>query len=955
MAKSSGKSTKKSGDTKKGSTEAGKKAEKGTSKTVKDSASKKKSTAKKATTKKTAKKDEKVKETKTKKTTAKKEVALKCKFCQKTMNSQKTLKIHEKNCQTKKDKETEKKLKAAMLKMKDDYEDDRESIVDQFQKREEALHSELDEMRTILRMEIDKHRKELDMIRKVEKQVAGVIEKQPESDYESVHLPDGKPRAIDMIPTPLPEIPKKIIEPVQIDTELSDSAEPSTVPVPVKSNETVDSEPEPTISTELVPEDLKEPDEKVTGVQEEKLPTEEKDSEPTSTTPKPVEPAPSISGLSRSDIEELVKSLLKESAIDISAPSADIPDLEELTTKVRQIFGRLDTLDSNLDRFNNDMKKTFEKIEKESNIRRMTKELEKVSDKVNDMMEDIGFGEDLSVTKIPPTILEIVYQATLDDIHLEIVRTKGATALEEVRLKTSGSELFKFDGRKIVTDNLARSISANHISAKQIQTTYDVLLERLLETVPHHKAKNFRGMIKVKSQEFAVDRATILTKEYDRLEKIIESTSQMVAAISAQSNARKLEVQGALEDIKNNLLAAKADQEEIELLRIKIEEQEEKDIGLENELALIKAEIEMKEQIKEKGQEDGPAIIVPGETIDAEEIIKDKSEIVESEPDISPVVLESIQKGANSKTAIVRETGLEEDDVLEAIAGLVKDKKVIEKKIGKRIKYLTPEQDLDEKLQEDKKKDKPGKKSKKEKAPAKKEGKKREKSDSKEPITESDKPAKPKAIKKKPEAKAKDKKEDKNLPEKEKKPKKTTVASKKKETTKKEEKKPAPSEKAIKKGKKKKPVDEKQKEPKKQPKAEKKKEEKTQVKEIKDPKKEEKKPASSSKKEISPSKEEAKEKHVDDALPVITKKLGDLSEDERRVLDAMTKEGMTISGIQSKVGKSLKRFALLRALRVLIDSGYVGIIRKGRMDLYQKINVKKMDKTKQNKNKQEVK
>ena len=94
---------------------------------------------------------------------------------------------------------------------------------------------------------------------------------------------------------------------------------------------------------------------------------------------------------------------------------------------------------------------------------------------------------------------------------------------------------------------------------------------------------------------------------------------------------------------------------------------------------------------------------------------------------------------------------------------------------------------------------------------------------------------------------------------------------------------------------------------------------------------------------------------MDDALPVITKKLEDLSDDERQVLNVISKDGMTISGIQSKVGKSLKRFALLRALRVLIDSGYVGIITKGRMDLYQKINFSKMDKTKQNKSKQELK
>ena len=133
-------------------------------------------------------------------------------------------------------------------------------------------------------------------------------------------------------------------------------------------------------------------------------------------------------------------------------------------------------------------------------------------------------------------------------------------------------------------------------------------------------------------------------------------------------------------------------------------------------------------------------------------------------------------------------------------------------------------------------------------------------------------------------------------------------------------------------------------------------------KEEKKPKKEEKKEPVEKKEKAQPKKEaekpekkEPEEKHIDDELPVISKKLEDLSDDEKRVLDVISEGGMTISGIQSKVGKDLKRFALLRALRVLIDSGYVGIIRKGRMDLYQKINVKKMDKMKQNKNKTEVK
>ncbi len=953
MAKSSGKSTKKSestkesGDTKKASTKAGKKVEKDTSTKVgesKTTSTMKKSTTKKATPPKTSNKEKEIKEEEIKEKSdnkksspkkAKKEPALKCKFCQKTMNNQKTLKIHERNCQTKKDQEIEKKLNASMLKMKDDFEDEQQSIVKQFQKREDALQNELDEMRTVLRMELDKHRKELEMIRKVEKQVAEVAERQSEPIHEPIHTPDGQPRAIDMIPTPLPNIPKKIIEPVPIEED----TEPKEEPLPVIRPE--EEHPEPAAMTPN-----SEPKTVVESVPEE------------SSAPESIQkPVPAVTGLYKEEIEELVKSLVKESASDLPSSAGDMPDLEEFKTKMRQISGRLDSLDTKIDRFNNDMRKSFERIEKDSNLWKIQKELDKVSDKIIDMMEDIGFSEDLSVTKIPPTILEIVYQATLDDIHFEIVRTKGAqdaetiarTALEEVRLKTSGSELFKFDGRKIVTDNLARSISANLISAKQIQTTYDVLLDRLLETVPHHKAKNFRGMIKVKSQEFAVDRATVLTKEYDRLEKIIESTSQMVAAISAQSNAKNLEVQETLEDIKNNLLAEKASKEDIELMRIKMQEQDEKDAQLDNELALLKAEIEMKEQIKAKEDTEDLAIIVPGEVIDAEEIIKDTAEIEEPKPDISPAVLESIQKGASSKTAIIRDTSMEEDDVLAAIAGLVKDKKIIEKKIGKRIKYLTPEQELDEKLEKDKEKDMLDKKPKKVTSSKKKEEKE-------EPQKEE-----------KPSTKA-SKKKDKPSPKKE-----SKEPVKEKVTAKKEEPKPKKEAKPEKKAKKPEPKKEEPK-PKKEVKPEKetrkpepKKEEPKPKKEAKpekatktpDPKKE----APNSKKEAKPEKEakrpekevKPKEEHVDDALPVITKKLEDLSGDERQVLNVISKEGMTISGIQSKVGKSLKRFALLRALRVLIDSGYVGIITKGRMDLYQKINVTKMDKKKQNKTEMEVK
>ncbi|MCK5397865.1 MAG: hypothetical protein KAJ33_06435 [Thermoplasmata archaeon] len=940
MAKTSGKSTKKSGNTEKSVSDTEKKAKKTTSKRPKGSASKK-----------SAPKQEKKTGT-NKKSTAKKNEFI-CEFCQKPMKTLNTLKTHERNCKIKKDQDGKKDFETALIKIKDESDDERQALEERFIKREDALQKELDEMRTVLRMEIDRHHKELDMIRKVEKDVHAVADKQaiahtiedrqaipepmdaelPEDVPQVITQkapPEGSPKAIDMIPTPLPEIPKKaivpdIVQPPEIAPEPEETPAP---PAPVE----IEKAPEP--AEVPVPEAVPAPE---TIASDSVIP----------------------SGMSKEDIEELVKSIVQNQEMKISGASQDsVPQLDELISKIRNISGKLDSQDTKIDRFNKDIKRELENFEKESNIKRMEKEMEKISDKVIDMMEDIGFSENLSVSKIPPTILEIVYQATLDDIHIELVKVKGPqdaesiskAALEEVRLKTSGSELFKFDGRKIVTDNLARSIEANHISAKQIQTTYDVLLEKLLETVPHHKAKNFKGMIKVKSQEFAVDRATVLTKDYVRIEKIVESTSQMVAAISAQASAKNLEFNEILEDIKNNLLGAKADREEIELLKVKMQERDETDAKLADELSFLKAEIEMKEQIKAKEEDEGLAIIVPGETIDTEEIIeKNKEEITDDktskkelsmakepqkeEPDIQPVILEAIEKGASSKTAIIRDTSLEEDDILEAISKLVKEKKVIEKKVGKRIKYLTLELELGEKIKAADKKD-TGKKKEivKEKQPKKKDKEPAEKPKDKKPAKKEDKivdsPKKDKKPAEKPKAKE---------PVKEKKP---------------EPKKSAPSEKATKKPEKKEElVVDKPKEDKKPAKKD--------DKIVDSPKKEEPAKADDKKK---PSKEPAeapkpveKAAHVDDELPVITRKLEDLTEDERNVLKVISRDGMSISGIQSKVGKDIKRFALLRALRVLIDSGYVGIITKGRMTLYQKINVKKMDKKNKDKIKQEVK
>ncbi|MEM3493041.1 MAG: hypothetical protein QXD15_01615 [Thermoplasmata archaeon] len=176
------------------------------------------------------------------------------------------------------------------------------------------------------------------------------------------------------------------------------------------------------------------------------------------------------------------------------------------------------------------------------------REIEKLNEKLAMLMDEVGAGEGLNVAKIPPTILEIVYQSTLDDVVNAIFRQLGyaeaerriAEVLEEIRERTSGSELFRFDGKRIRARDVAASIEKKLVSARQMQTTYDELLKKLLELVPGYKPKNFRAMIKLKSQEYSVDSTIRLTERVSELEKWAGKIENMVA----QSDVRNA---GALE------------------------------------------------------------------------------------------------------------------------------------------------------------------------------------------------------------------------------------------------------------------------------------------------------------------------------------------------------------------------------------------------------------------------
>lgn len=208
--------------------------------------------------------------------------------------------------------------------------------------------------------------------------------------------------------------------------------------------------------------------------------------------------------------------------------------------------------------------------------KRMENDIKKIDERTMDIIEEVGFGESMDVSKIPPNILNIVYQSTLNDVVLRIRAELGAhdsdevlnATLEDIRTKTSGSELFMIDGGRLKTRNLVKTLEQKLVSAKQIQTTYSEILAKLLEFIPGYKPKNFRAMIKLKSQEYAVDKSTQLVYKTERLSESIKSMNNMIIALQSSVSSIPSQFQESLEE--------RAEKSHVAVLEERIEAMEEK-------------------------------------------------------------------------------------------------------------------------------------------------------------------------------------------------------------------------------------------------------------------------------------------------------------------------------------------------------------------------------------------
>lgn len=296
-------------------------------------------------------------------------------------------------------------------------------------------------------------------------------------------------------------------------------------------------------------------------------------------------------GISGVDLEQLTMELESiESELNTKV------DFEALTKMSEDYGSALTRLEEGIDATNRKVDNVVTELDESgrrySSYQGVVREMKKLDDKTSEILEEIGFGESLNVAKIPPNILESVYESTIEGIVLEISRNYGvhdaeniiSQTLEDIRTRTSGSELFYYDGRTLKTRHLARAIQSKLISAKQVQTTYDELLRKLLEYLPGYKAKNFRAMIKLKSQEFAVDKTSYLLEAFQTFTEDINGLRMMLGNVTNRQNS--------IERTMGSIMESKVGREEIEEIHNKFEEIKSKQSELFEAVGAVKEQME---------------------------------------------------------------------------------------------------------------------------------------------------------------------------------------------------------------------------------------------------------------------------------------------------------------------------------------------------------------------------
>ncbi len=342
-------------------------------------------------------------------------------------------------------------------------------------------------------------------------------------------------------------------------------------------------------------------------------------------------------------------------------------------------------------------------------LRDYTLKYEKFLKKVKYIEEVIGVEEEINVNKVPSNILQLVYQYTLNDIINNMKKYLGVDeaerivndVLQDVRTRTSGTELFKFKNGKIITKDIEKAIDKKLISPKQVHSTYVEIVNKLREYIPQYIPKNFASLLRTKGQEYAIETTT---ENRLRIEMVERNIEKLKSELSYQENIWRDEMlnQKMKIDIKMNELEERINKkiDEINKILNSIKEDMNKIYEFAGKITpyVEKYRLEVYKEILSTIPENGIKIEnlnYPQEIImDFIDYARGSGDVIEynsliySWDKVKSVVLKAIPEGESvSFSEIKRRTEYEKDLLMSILDRLVKEKILEVKRYGKGKKY----------------------------------------------------------------------------------------------------------------------------------------------------------------------------------------------------------------------------------------------------------------------------
>ncbi len=415
-------------------------------------------------------------------------------------------------------------------------------------------------------------------------------------------------------------------------------------------------------------------------------------------------------------VEESVKtrattSMLSEMRKDLEMKIDSLRD--ELNHRSDEYAGTLDELRKEIESLKKeilDMEKKRGEIEEAvDGIRKYMMRYEKLSRRLRTIEEIMGVEEEIDVNKVPPSILRLVYQYTLNDAISMLRKYVGpgeaeriiGEVLQDVRTKTSGTELFKLKDGKIEAGDVEKAIKKRLISPKQIHLTYVEIINKIKEYLPGYIPKNFASLLRTKGQEYAIETST---ENRIRIEMLERSVGQLRSEMAYQENILREDIaeikrmnEMDLRDLKNYL------EERFSGIEVAIESIGEEIRKIYDTLDRINPYLEnYRYRLYREIEGSIPAEGIPVDNLGYHKVIlkefldegvRDgrlliKDNVVYPVPKIKERILALLEDGAKSFSHIKKETGYDKE-VLVTVLDWMRDEGLIEeKKYGKGKKYI---------------------------------------------------------------------------------------------------------------------------------------------------------------------------------------------------------------------------------------------------------------------------